>query len=531
VQVLRSLLLRLVQQPSDLLVAEFRLKHATRSWVHVEATGRNLLADANIAGIVLNVRDISERKRSEEQLIYNAFHDSLTDLPNRALFLDRLDHAISHARRHPDYQFAVLFIDLDRFKLVNDSLGHSVGDQLIIECASRLNGCIRRRAEFLPAPEGLVLRAPGDDILARVGGDEFTILLEDIAEPADAMKVSERIQESLAAPFALAGQHVFTTVSIGIAFSGTYQSAQDLLRDADIAMYRAKALGKARVVVFDTAMHANTLQRLKLETDLRRGLEQGEFRLHYQPIVSLKTGRISGFEALVRWQHPELGLVPPAKFIPLAEETGLIIHLGRWILTEACRQIHDWHVQYAASPAVTININISAKQFAQPEFVPQVREILKETGIDPRTVDLEITESTSMGDAERTAFVLQQLKELGVRITIDDFGTGYSSLSYLRRFPLDALKIDGSFVRNMHDNDENQEIVRTILNLGRNLGMDVVAECTETSEQVASLKKLQCDFAQGYFFSAPVAQEDVPRLLEDVQLSPAGAAAVAGRTK
>jgi predicted signal transduction protein with EAL and GGDEF domain len=406
----------------------------------------------------------------------------------------------------------VLFIDIDGFKIVNDSLGHAFGDRLIIEIGCRLMALLRR--DDTVSRLGVIdTTEVGDDTLARLGGDEFTVLLEDIKDPSDAIRTAQRIQKSLAIPYTLSGQEVFISASIGIALSTTpHSSAEDLLRDADIAMYRAKAMGKARCEVFDTAMHARAVQRLKLETDLRKALERKEFRVHYQPIVSLQTSRVTGFEALVRWQHPDLGLVGPNEFIGVAEETGLILPIGKWVLREACQQIRVWQSQYASNPPLTISVNISPKQFAQPDLLNEISSVLQETGLDPSSLKLEITENVAMGDAEKARGILSQLKTRGVRLSIDDFGTGYSSLNYLRRFPVDTVKIDRSFVSNM-DNDDNREIVRIIIMLASNLGLDVVAEGTETAAQVNDLKSLNCEFGQGYFFSKPVDSETIRKLL------------------
>ncbi len=448
---------------------------------------------------------VIERKRSEDRLIHGAFHDPLTNLPNRALFLERLEFVMTRAKRHKNYKFAVLFLDLDRFKVVNDSLGHMAGDQLIIETARRLTASLRRTDMIARVADDSPLRPPANDIIARLGGDEFTVLLDDIGDVSDAIRVAERIQREIGTPCILAGQEIVTTASIGIAFSETgYAVVHDILRDADTAMYRAKALGKARCEVFDQAMHATAVARLQLEAELRRALERQEFRIHYQPIVSLRNGKITGFEALVRWQHPERGLILPSTFIPLAEETGLILFIGKWVLREACRQIRTWREQFPDAFPLTMSVNLSAKEFAQPDLIDHIAHILQETGATANCIRLELTESVAMDNAERTGRLLIDLKRLGVRLSIDDFGTGYSSLSYLRRFPIDTLKIDRSFVQHMDDHAENREIVRTIMMLANNLGMEVIAEGAETSGEVGHLKDLHCEFAQGFFFFKPV---------------------------
>jgi diguanylate cyclase (GGDEF)-like protein/PAS domain S-box-containing protein len=431
--------------------------------------------------------DVTARKHAEEQLLRDALHDGLTGLPNRVLFTDRLERSISRITRDRDHHFAVLFLDLDRFKGINDSLGHGTGDQLLIEFSRRLVACLR----------------PSDTI-ARMGGDEFTILLEDPREPDDAVGVADRILAALKKPFTLGPHEVFVTTSIGIALSSTgYVRPQDVLRDADTAMYRAKAAGKARYQIFDSSMHAGAVELLRIENDLRRALDRGEFELHYQPIVRIGDRQIRGFEALLRWRQPERGLIPPADFIPIAEETGLIVPIGRWVLIEACRQAATWATMFPAEP-IDINVNLSGRQFQQNDLVEQVTATLKQTGLPPQRLILEITESVVMHDPEVTIDMLQRLKALGVQLNIDDFGTGYSSLAYLQRFPVDTMKIDRSFVARMSDGPENAEIVRTIVALAHNLNMKVTAEGIETPQQLAQLNELRCENGQGYLLARPV---------------------------
>jgi diguanylate cyclase (GGDEF)-like protein len=432
--------------------------------------------------------DITDRKRVEEQLARQAFYDTLTGLPNRALFMDRLDQAIRRARRRSDVLFAALFLDVDRFKDVNDSLGHLKGDALLAAVARRLESCVR----------------PGDTV-ARLGGDEFTILLDDMRAPDDAVQVAQRIQQQLAQPFAIEGKEIFASASIGIAPGGGYERAEDLLRDADTAMYRAKERGRACYEVFDQAMHARAVRRLELETDLRRAIERNEFRVFYQPIVSLKDDRLSGFEALVRWQHPQRGLLGPGEFLPLAEENGLILPIDLLVLREACRQTRLWQERYAPNPALRISVNLSTRQFARPDLVERVSAILQETGFDGRNLSLEITESVLIEDSASIPELLRRLRELHVQFSLDDFGTGYSSLGYLHRFPIDYLKIHHSFVGALGRPGSQGQLVRTITTLAGNLGMGVVAEGVETPEQLAHLRDLQCDRVQGFYFSKPVA--------------------------
>lgn len=433
-------------------------------------------------------RDITERKQAEAQLLHNAFHDPLTNLPNRALFMDRLERSLNQAKRQEDYLVAVLFLDLDRFKVVNDSLGHTFGDQLLITIADRLTTCLRPT-----------------DTAARLGGDEFTILLEGIKDISDAIKVADRIQTELKLPLILGEQEVFTTASIGIALSDKgYSKPGELLRDADIAMYRAKALSKARYEIFNADMHIQAVARLQLENDLRRAIERQEFQIYYQPIVSLKTGLTISFEALVRWQHPSRGLLSPTEFLAVVAETGLSVLVDQWVLKTACHQMHQWQQEMPADPPISICINFCSQHFTQPNLIEQVDSILKETGLNAQSLKLELTENVILENDQSVREMLLQLKALGIKLAIDDFGTGYSSLGRLRSFPLNILKIDRSFISDAGIEISNLDIVGTIIALAHSLGMDVTAEGVETAQQLAQLKELNCEYGQGYFFSEPL---------------------------
>jgi diguanylate cyclase (GGDEF)-like protein/PAS domain S-box-containing protein len=452
--------------------------------------------DGRVAGAAAFGVDVTDRRRAADKLHHDAFHDALTGLPNRALFLDRLEHRLAVEKRRHQTSFSVLVLDIDRFKMINDSLGHVRGDQLLVEVARRLQACLR------PA-----------DTVARLSGDEFTILLEDVPTAADARKVAERVQAELRLPFWLGANEVFSGVSIGIAHgNASYTSPEDMLRDADTALYRAKAQGRGRCVEFDASMHDRAVELLQLETALRRALERRELRLHYQPVVSLTTGQISGAEALVRWNHPERGLLPPMEFIPLAEETGLIVEIGAWVLREACRQMKEWQ-ERLGQPQLEIGVNLSSRQFQAPGLVAEVAEVLRATGLSPRCLRLEVTESLLMEKHPAVAETMTELRAMGVRIDLDDFGTGYSSLSYLHQFPIDTLKIDRSFVQRIGENEDGLEIVNTILSLASSLDMEVVAEGVETEQQLALLRKLRCAYAQGYHLSRPIEATEFAELI------------------
>lgn len=445
-----------------------------------------------------SMTDITDRKEVEEKLAHDAMHDSLTGLPNRKRLMARLNRTLERLRKSSDYSFAVYFIDLDRFKIINDTLGHQAGDELLLKITEKLE---------------LVVRP--NDMVARLGGDEFVILVEDVKTEKQISSVAERILKSLREPMMIAGQKVYSGASIGIVLGcSEYERADDLLRDADLAMYRAKSKGKGRYEIFDAKVHSGTLTLLQLEIDLRRAIENNEFVLNYQPVVSLNSEEISGFEALIRWQHPIRGMVPPNDFIPIAEETGLILPIGRWVLREACLQLYRWQQQFPESANLVMNVNLSARELEQKDLISQIRKVLKETRINPNCLKLEITESVIMKNAEQAIKTVKDLRDMGIRVSIDDFGTGYSSLSYLHRFPIDTLKVDRSFINRIGAEGEHSEIIQTIIKLAANLGMDVVAEGVESEEQLNFLKDMNCEFGQGYYYSKPLDSKAAFDLIE-----------------
>jgi diguanylate cyclase (GGDEF)-like protein len=432
--------------------------------------------------------------------------DPLTGLPNRAMFMDRVERLITSCGESDVPSFAVLFLDVDRFKTVNDSLGHLAGDELLVGLARRLEGSLRAT--------DAVARATGDHTLARLGGDEFTVLLNGVRTTAEAMSVADRLLAAAARPFEIQGSEVVVSISLGLVMNAPrYQRAEDMVRDADTAMYSAKAQGKARVAVFDTSMLAAIEERTQLEADLRRALEHGQLQLYYQPIVELATKRLCGFEALLRWHHPRRGVVSPAQFVPAAEETGLIVSIGLWAIREACQQMRTWAGEFPECAALTINVNLSARQCMDADLVPNVQRILAETGLAPERLKLEITEGIVLENSESVVDVLNALRALGVQLGLDDFGTGYSALSYLRQFPFQTLKIDRSFVDGMQT-DGSAEIIRAIVSLASGLAMDVTAEGIETAEQVRDLRDLDCQYGQGYFFFKPLTKEDARAVLQ-----------------
>ena len=467
--------------------AELEHERAEQAERHVQELNNYIAEQERISRVL---------EETKEHFRHAAFHDSLTGLPNRAMFTELLKAEIESSKRLNDHMFAVLFLDLDRFKNINDSLGHTHGDLLLVAFAERLERTLR------PV-----------DTLARFGGDEFAILLSGMSDATDAVRVAQRIHDELSKPFVLDKNSAFATASIGIALSSSgYDRPEDILRDADTAMYRAKENGKARYELFDHGMHARAVSRLQLESDLRHAIEHQEFCVYYQPIVSLQTGRLSGFEALVRWNHPRRGLVSPVDFIPVAEETGLIVPIGQWVLNEACKHVRQCQIESPSHRSLSLSVNLSARQVAQPDLLDRIKEALETSKLSPHCLKLEITESVVMENAEAAALMFKQLRSLGVQLSIDDFGTGYSSLSYLHRFPLNYLKIDRSFVMRLTTDNDNA-IVRTISTLARNLGMEVIAEGIETEEQYQQLRRLGCEYGQGFLFSRPVDNAGVTHLL------------------
>ncbi|MEC4815286.1 MAG: EAL domain-containing protein [Scytonema sp. PMC 1069.18] len=441
--------------------------------------------------------EVQERKQLQNKLLEMALHDSLTGLPNRVLFIKKLEHALQRAKLDPDYGFAVLFLDCDRFKVVNDSLGHLVGDELLGAIARRLQASLRH-----------------EDTLSRFGGDEFAILLENLTDSSMAVSVAKDILQQLSNAFQLSRHEVFINASIGILLGNSnYKEPEYLLRDADTAMYRAKELGKARYHVFDPIMHEEAIQLLQLENDLRRAVERQEFSVCYQPIVSLQTGKIAGFEALVRWEHPERGLVSPTVFIPIAEEIGLVSAIDTWVIRSACHQLCIWQDYHNTENLLTMNVNLSARSISQPNIVASIDQILNETHLNPATLQLEITESVIMENTDTIRIIIQQVKERNIKLIMDDFGTGYSSLSYLHSFPFNALKIDKSFVKRMQENQENMGLVPAMISIAHSMGMQVIAEGVEVNEQLKLLRSLNCDYAQGYLFSKPMTQSSVLALI------------------
>ena len=483
----------------SLVESEHRIAHADGGWRCVLVRGVRVVDERGaIVRMAGSQTDISERKRFEEQLVHDALHDPLTGLPNRGLFLDRLERAIAYSIRHPDTSFTVIFLDLDRFKVVNDRVGHVAADQVLTALARRLEACLRQ-----------------GDTVARLGGDEFALLLQDADDPA---AVAHRIQQEMLQPFDAGGQQILVTASLGIALSSTgIERPEDVLRDADAAMYRAKARGRARFEIADAELHARSLQQLEMESQLREAVEGNQLRLHFQPVVLMETRALAGFEALMRWEHPVHGLRSPDEFIPVAEQSGLIMSLGRWALLEGCRQMQAWRRAYPGSEALWLSVNLSSRQFLHPQLVQEIHEVLAETGLPPDRLRLEITESVIMDDPAAVGAILHRLRASGIGVAVDDFGTGYSSLAYLHRLPLDTLKIDRSFVHQMHEDPTLEAVIQTVISLSGRLRLETVAEGVETDEEALALHRMGCRFGQGFLFSHPLPPDDAGRMLAEME--------------
>ena len=490
IDLLRTQLSAHLEGRSPYFENEHRIRTKTDDYRWVQVRGLAVRSNGKATRLAGSQRDITDRKRAESQLIHAALHDDLTGLPNRTLFMDRLETALARAQRH-SHTFGVIFLDLDRFKLINDSLGHQAGDELLRAIGRRLAGCLRQV-----------------DTVARLGGDEFAILLDDYTE---VNAVAEKVQKALKAPFDIGGHECFTSASLGIALSSNeYSKPEDLLRDADIAMYRAKALGRRRQVIFQPHMHSQAIAALNLENDLRRAVEREELEVHFQPIVDLRTGALSAFEALVRWRHPQRGLVMPGEFLPMAQETDLSADIGWWVLSESCRQLRAWG---KAAENIAVSVNLDGRQVSAFDLVNRVEKTLARAGLDPGRLRLEITESMIIHNPELVASVLGRLRKRGVHLHIDDFGTGYSSLSQLKAFPVDSLKVDRSFIFRMQENSDDHEIVRAIVQLAHNLGLEVMAEGIEQESQLTELRRMGCEFGQGYLFARALHPDQVPELL------------------
>ncbi len=491
---------------------EYRIRHKDGTWRVLESVAGTIRDDkGDVAKLVIVNRDITDRKQAQQQAEHNSFHDALSGLPNRLLFLNRLQHLFDQAQRSPERQYAVLFVDLDAFKVFNDTMGPAAGDQVIVEISRRLETSLRHDDTVSRSHEPL----PANAILSRMGGDEFTVLLEGVTDPSNAMRAAKRILSAIAEPLLVEGREVRTSASVGIALStSAHQRSEELLQEADVAMRRAKALGGSRCEMFDAAMHTRAVNRLKLEKELREAIEKHQFRVYYQPIVRLKTNQIAGFEALLRWQHPVQGLISAYKFLATAEDTGLLVSTGHWVIQQACQQLRAWNNEIPSlSDAVSVSVNVSAKQLADARFIADLSATLRETGIEPSRLHLEITESVANTDAKLTAAVLPHLKQLRVGVILDDFGAESSSLNSLRQFAVEALKIDHSLVSEMLTDRTARDMVELIVLLSQKLKFKVIAEGIESVKQLEQLRELGCELGQGYLFSSPVDAKAAEELL------------------
>jgi PAS domain S-box-containing protein/diguanylate cyclase (GGDEF)-like protein len=507
---------------------EYRIRHKDGSWRVLESVASTVRdKEGEVAKLVIVNRDITERKRNEEELQRHTFHDGLTGLPNRRSFVDQLQNLILRAHWNPDYRYGVMLVNVDRFKILNQTIGNTGGDAVIIEIGRRLSACLRNTVETrIDATDRTGGKSKSDNPLSRCGGDEFGILLDSVTEPGDAMRVAQRIQTAVAEPFLVDGSEVFVSLSIGIAMSvRAHTRVEDLLHDAEVAVRRAKGLGGARCEVFDEAMHTRAVHRLSLEAELRNAVERRQFQVYYQPIVNLANQRLVSFEALLRWQHPERGLISPMKFLGVAEDTGLLVTIGSWLISETCRQLRAWQTKQIAIDPVRISVNLSPSQLADAGLVDDLRSVLKKTGVEPSWLQLELRESVAMANSEQSSVALSQLRSLGAGIVLDGFGTGRSSLSQLRHFPVDALKIDRSLVGEMQTSRGACDIVELIITLAHKLNLKAIAEGIENVPQLESLRRFGCDFGQGYLFSQPLDSTAAEQFLKQ-QLARANAAGV-----
>jgi len=498
---------------------EYRIRHKNGTWLVFESSARTILDERGaVAKLVIVNRDITERKRAEEQLEHNAFHDALTGLPNRRLFLDRLEQLFIRGQRNPVARYAVLFVDVDGFKGVNHTMGTSAGDQVLSEIGRRIESCLRQH-DTLSRPEDKLPIL--DAVLSRFGGDEFTVLLDGISHPSDAMRVAKRLQTAVAETLFVEGREVKTSVSVGIALSTVpHKRAEELLQDADVALRRAKGLGGSRCEVFDEAMHTGAVNRLSLEGELRAAIGQRQFRVFYHPIVDLKTRRIIGFEALLRWQHPKQGLISPYKFIEAAEDTGLLVYIGHWLIVEACRRVRDWQTKNPSLKLLHVTVNVSPRQFGDARLAIDIHAAVREAGIEPSQLHVEMTEGVATADLKLTTAIVCQLKQLGIGTILDNFGSGPASLTLLRQFPLEALKIDRSLVGGMMADRGSGDIVEAVVTVAHKMKLKVIAEGVESAKQLDRLQMLGCDFGQGFLFSQPVEAKAAEQLLRQRSLIP-----------